>query len=993
MNLTDVERLVRRIGELLDGRVPEDQARPMAQAYATLSERAAHRLRQCATMLDQGDEAQALQLADSPPPLLDLVTRLGFRRLSEWRDYCQKQELPCAENLDAKFIRQLNDAYGKGIAPEHQLYRRLREAVQSRDDLGMIDALRAIRRRNPADTGVHQQLERLERRILVADLDRIKTAITNSDDARVVSLVEEIDARDFDARPEGETWKSALLVRCRVLLQQAARLQSRQDWASAASIVANVHNQIADEGLSLGSNDAKTLAELDAWLVECRRKDAEDRDFARTQTELRTVVGTCEQHNEAAVRSSRATLRERLQTLESGWRKLEGFRRPVDEDLARRRKKAVDILQDQLDARNRFVRRWVLVGLTLLVALATVLGRTFWNQRRAAEWALELQSLRETRRVGVAELALVEATQHLGRLAGSSPELRSQVNATEQFIAAEHARRRECETLVEPLVAAANAGFVLPNPPEETQARFDAAEKLLSEVAEDLQPPLLSRLTETRQRWDAWLLSQRRQREDAFDLLVAETEKVAGTLTYDRGPIKVAEILSGLTPGLQKLKALAMPPVAGLRLSSAAITRLSALTQHVEAFAVQADRWQVITNAWRHPRTLETYLAALQELQRSEFASSTDRTRARVVLSMNLTASSLPSGLLLPGDSEGWRRFEIRPALERMPAQVLPGERTRFNALRDDQNLFGIIVHQLTRPSTSPGEPRESWTAYSRGPLTRNKFGRKIGQVYDPVFSPGLVEFHAREFNSAEYLIEESGPAPETALADRVGLKTWIESGTSTNFSAPLLSILDAINRTDLGSPLCRAFLALKLHELMDLRPHDWDAHWAPQAAQDRQRLRELGAASIASGDWMDSRRTTALAQQLEGHFATARRVSYPQQAAFLLGLAREAAHAGFLLIGNADAAGTPHLPWPLPDRTEIWGWTEDTRVPALLCRIQANANDTTWITLRRSMPFSPLFTFRGDRKKLLEDARRNASTQAETLGPYLPPLFATDHE
>jgi hypothetical protein len=993
MNLTDVERLVRRIGELMDGRVPEDQARLIAQEYAALSERAAHRLRQCATMLDQRDEAQALQLADATPPLLDLVTRLGFRRLSEWRDYCQKQNLPCAENLDAKFIRQLSDAYGKGIAPEHQLYRRLREAVQSRDDLGMIDALRAIRRRNPADTGVRQQLERLEQRILGADLEKIRVAIEGSDDARVVSLVEEIDARDFDARPEGDVWRSALLVRCRVLLQQAARLQSRKDWVSAGAIVATLHNQIGDEGLVLGSTDARNLAELDAWLGECRRKAAEDRDFMRAQTELRAVVGTCEQNNEAGTPLDRPTLRQLLQSLDSGWRQLGNFGRSVDEDLARRRNKAVDILQAQLDARNRFVRRWVVVGLALVVALATVVGRTFWNQRRAAEWALELQSLRETRRVGAAERAVVEATQHLARLAGSTPELRSEVNVTEQFITAEHARRLECERLLEPLAAAAEAGFDLPAPPEETQARFEAAEKALSEVAEDLRPPLLSRLTPTRKRWEEWLLGQRRLREGTFDLLVAETEKAASALTYDRGPTKIAEVLTGLAPRLQKLKALALPPVDGLRLSSAAITRLSALTQHVEAFIAQSDRWQVITNAWRHPRTLETYLAALQELQRSEFASPTDRTRALGVLSMNLNASSLPAGLLLPGDSEGWRRFEIRPALERMPAQVLPGERTRFNALRDDQNLFGIFVHQFSRPATGPGEPRQTWTAFSRGPLTRNKFGRKIGQVYDPIFSPGLVEFHAREFNSAEYSIEEIGPAPEAALADRIGLRTLIDSGTSTNFSASLLTLLDAINRTDLGSPLCRAFLALKLHELMDLRSHDWDAHWAPQAARDRQRLRELGAAGIASGDWMDSRRTTALAQQLEAHFAAARRVSYSQQAAFLVALAREAAHAGFLLVGNADAAGNPHLPLPLPDQTEIWGWTEDTRVPALICRTRGVPDDATWITIRRPLPFSPLFMFRGDRGKLLEDARQQASTRGDSPGTDLPPLFATGHE
>ncbi len=992
MNLSDVERLVRRIGELMDGHVPEEQGRQIAQEYASLSEYAAHRLHQCATMLDQGDTAQALQLADSPPPLLDLVTRLGFRRLGEWREYCRKQNFPRAENLDAKFIRQLNDAYGQDIGPGHQLHRRLREAVQSRDDLRIIDALRAIRRRDPGDVSVGQQLERLERKALGLELEKLAAAIEAGDDARVVGLIEEIEAQGFEIALDTEVWRAAQIIRCRVLLQQAIRLRSRQDWVSAGSISSRIHALVREENLALGPAEARALADVDHWLADCQRRAAEDRDFTSTVGELKTLVDGCERGIEQAVVLPRVTLRERLQVMESQWRKLEGFGREVDEDLARRRKRAVAVLESQLDARDRFVRRWSVTGLVLGVALAILAGRSFWNRSVAAELATELKSLRETRRVTTAAQTVERAGRHLRRMAGASSSLRSEVDATEQFIAAERARHRECGTLLESLASLAASGFDQ-LPPEQVQARFDTARESIAQVAADLQPSLAATFAGTHARWDEWLLARRRVREGEFDRLFPGVETIASTLGYERGPAMAVETLTRIEPGLRELTALAHPAVTALRLPADAMSRFVELTHHVAAFSDQVARWQVISNAWREPRKLEAYLASLEELQRSEFAAPADRTRAADFLAMNITSSSLPAGLLLPGDPEGWRRFEARPALGRMPSQVLPGERTLFNALRDDENLFNIVVYQLSLVSPTPGETRAPWAVYSRGPLTRNKFGRKVGLVHDPVLSPNLVEFHAREFNSATFTVVESGPALETALAEQIGLRQLIKSGTSTNFSAAVLDLLDSINRADLGSPLCRAYLALRLHGLMDLRPHEWDAHWAPQAARDRDRLRELGADTIASGDWLNPNREAALARQLSEHFAMARRVSYTRQATFLTALARGAIEAGFALVGNADATGGLHLPVPLPDRSEIWGWAGDSRTPALLHRIRAVDGRSTQPTVKRSIPFGPLFVFRGDRGKLLEEARRATSTDPASLGSHLPTLFSAGHE
>ena len=199
MNLIEVERLARKIADVLEQRAPTAQGRQCAQDYTDACRVANHRLNQCAGMMARNENALALQLADKAPPLLDLVTRLGFRQVNEWREFCQAHELPVADPLDAKAIRQLGAAYGQGLAADHQLYRQYREAVMSRKEDQAVEVLRAIVRRNPADTNAPRELERLERKVLDGELEKLRLALDGGDDLRGVSLVHEIEALNFSA--------------------------------------------------------------------------------------------------------------------------------------------------------------------------------------------------------------------------------------------------------------------------------------------------------------------------------------------------------------------------------------------------------------------------------------------------------------------------------------------------------------------------------------------------------------------------------------------------------------------------------------------------------------------------------------------------------------------------------------------------------------------------------------------------------------------------
>ena len=134
MTLTQAERLVRRITELLGLPALEAQAAKLAQDYSELARAGSHRLEQCALMIEAGEDLQALQLAETPPPLLDLITVLSFRQAGEWRSYCQAHNLPWVEPFYDKYVRALNSTYGKGIASDHPFYRDYRRAVMKNDD-------------------------------------------------------------------------------------------------------------------------------------------------------------------------------------------------------------------------------------------------------------------------------------------------------------------------------------------------------------------------------------------------------------------------------------------------------------------------------------------------------------------------------------------------------------------------------------------------------------------------------------------------------------------------------------------------------------------------------------------------------------------------------------------------------------------------------------------------------------------------------------------
>ena len=201
MTLSQAERLIRKIDELIGQPGLETQAAKLAQDYAELARAATRRLEQCVIMIENGQDLQALQLAETQPPLLDLLTLLDFRQGQAWRVYCQQHNLPWVEPFYDKHVRLLNATYGKGITSDHAFYRDYRRALMLGDEKRALPILRVIVRLNPGDQNWGLELKRLEGKAVQGTLEELGKMLAAGEVPAALAKLEQIEAAGLPVPP------------------------------------------------------------------------------------------------------------------------------------------------------------------------------------------------------------------------------------------------------------------------------------------------------------------------------------------------------------------------------------------------------------------------------------------------------------------------------------------------------------------------------------------------------------------------------------------------------------------------------------------------------------------------------------------------------------------------------------------------------------------------------------------------------------------------
>jgi hypothetical protein len=978
MTLLETERLVRKISDLLQQVGNAVIAPKLAEDFATVCHAASLRLQQCEAMIKAGDRPQAIQLAETAPNLLDLVTVLEFRGSDEWRGYCQQNSLPVADRIDARSVHALNECYAQGITTDHPLYAAYRSAVLSRNDEEALKTLQSITRLNPADTNAASELARLDAKVLAARLQHLGNSLEGAEPALLVAEIETIEAFGFKSKPDGEVWRKAQAVRCGCLLEEAAKLKNSSRWLDALAKLDFIHRLQDEFKVELPTTALKQLDTLETWARGEQEKDRKEREFQSLLGELHHRIHQSEEKDTSARYVKLPELRDDYEAMHKVWRSLTDFTWPIPEEAASSFRKRSSLLEDEISRRTAIHRRVIIASSAIVLVVGGAIAWLVLGQMKARDFSKQLQEAITQRQVHTADKLLERArNEKIGDA--------NAIATAETFATKEHALLKNFEAALNKLPQQ------LTGEPDASRLASIADQLALAHIALNALAPDLKTENEPHlqafeKQWQNFLSESGTVVNGLFDQWVSSAEKQCRELDY-RAPLeKTTAQLATLAGVVQKITDTESGFTNHLNLRSDLLQRSAAVRAKFAAYDREIKKLDEGMAAIRKARTVKEFSEGINLIVSSEFSASPAATAASLVQSLNANDETTLRILLGATNASTWAFIGKAHPARLVPEVVMPAERQIFQQLNNDPAVS--TIHQRYRLwLDQEGKNSVEW-------ITAGSFETSMGwkqiKAWTPSASATSATFEDRDYGYFDgqyklsptqpvYRVEQLDNRDETASFNSVGLEKVLAGGDS--YAKPLLEVLDSIKDSHEGSPLFRAYLFLRVMDLMNLQPDAWGLTFCPAARTHEAQIRSIVGEEFNRGDWFVPAKGNAYSQKLEQFFASAKLVSYAKQADGLLALARSVSKSGLQYVGFVGLEGKPNF----VDNSisgEVFGYSAARKQPVLLAAKIAAGQPLK----EQAIPLSPLFALDSPCKEYLTKAGVNPS-DASFRGA-LPLLF-----
>jgi hypothetical protein len=974
MTLLETERLIRKMTELLQQGGNPDLALKLAGDYSYACHSANLRLQQCEAMIKAGDRHQAIQLAETAPNLLDLVTVLEFRSADDWRAFCQKNSLPPADRIDSRSVQALNECYAQGITTDHPLYAAYREAVLHRKDEDALQTLQSIARLNPADANAASELARLDGKVLAARVAQLDALLEGGDAAVIVAAIEAIEAFGFKGRPEGEVWRKAQGVRCVFLAEEVAKLKSASRWADALAKLDFVRRLQIEFQLELPGTTLKQIESFEAWARGEQGKDRKEREFSSLLAELHFRIHQSEEKDTSARYVKLPEMRDDFEALNKTWRALSEFTRPIPEDATTAFRKRSALLEAEI-ARRTMIRRRAIVA--SCAAMLVIGGAVVWfvlGQLRVKDFATQLEHAVSQRQVGAAQALLA-------RVHGSEKRLLSAARVNAAAASAETLLSREHALLKSFDAAFAKLPSRLDGEPDAARLnaiseQFAQTKATLDALAPDLRKENEPRVQAFEKQWQQYLSQCGATANGLLEQWTSSAENQCSQLDY-RAPIETAVAqVSKLSVVIQKITVCEASLTNHISLRSDLLQRAGAARAKFTAYARELSKLDEGMAALQTARSLNDYSSAISLLASSEYSGAPVASAAISVQGLGPTEETTLRSLLGATNAAKWAFIRKGKPSNFVPEIAMPAERAFFRRLDGDPALGAN--HQLCRLWLDrEGTKSVEWI--TTGSFEKTEGWKRI-KAWTPSASATSATFEDRDYGYFNgqwklsptqpiYRLEQVSDLSATSAFVALDLgKIW--AGAST-YGKPLLEALDVVKDSRDGSPLFRAYLLCSLVELMEFQPDAWGLSFCPSARAHVANVRTIAGGEIASGDWFVAGKAQSLAGKLEQFFTAQKSLSYTKQAAGNLAVTQAVANDGLRYVGFVGLDGKPVVT-ETPTPPEIWGYDVSHKAPILV----ANS----------AMPLSPLFALGSSRAEYLNKA--GVSPDAPSFGNALPPMF-----
>ena len=631
-------------------------------------------------------------------------------------------------------------------------------------------------------------------------------------------------------------------------------------------------------------------------------------------------------------------------------------------------------------------RRGILL-LSAVLAAGCAIAWQISGQWKARAFAGQLQSAVAQQQARTVEKLLerVRTEPHLL----NAGKVNAAVAAAGEFLLQQHGRLKDYE--------AAFAAI-----PKNVNGHPDAAElaavagqlavvrRALNALAPDLRTENEPAFQALETQWQKFLSQSSAAVNHLLDQWIATAENQGNALDYRAALEKSAAQLAALAGLMEKIGNCESEFANHLMLQTNLLKRSTMVRARLAAGEAELKKIDDGMAGLRRAGTIKEFSRNIDLLASSKFSQSPPVAAAAAMQSLGVGDEAALRILLGVTNADSWAVLHSG-AGRFVPEKVLPAEQLILQQLNQDPAISPRHQHYRLWLD-SEGTQTLDWITV--GPLD-NSIGWKQIKAWSPSGFSSLVQFEDRDYGFFDgqyrlsptqpvYRIEDLGRRNETAAFYSVGLEQVLPG--KGGYASPLLAVLDSVKDSRAGSPLFRAWLFLRLMELMECQPGAWGLDFCPAARADELQIKAIVGGQLYRGDWFIASEANANGPKLERFFDSRKSVSYARQAAGLFALARAISQSGLWYAGFVGLDGKPNLvAGSLPE--EIWGYDASHGNPALQAiKIGANGSFPA-----PALPFSPLFTLERSRQEFL--TRTGVDPKEPVFRDALPPLFQASNQ
>jgi hypothetical protein len=930
-----LDRLLSRIRAALLGHATEFEQRALAAEYAEECAKVVERLEHIVPLIRQGQDFPALQIAESPPPVLDLVRQLSFAEAEKWYAHCLQHGLPPARPFDERSVDLVNKLYGKKISETHPLYREYRQAIRLRREDEALRVLRSIRRVNPDDTNAQAEFARLAHKIFEQRRAALDEALAGNDAHRALALMDAIETDSLPGRDQSATWQQAQNFRetyhaeaaRRHFLDLAAQMRQTQaagQWRAALPLLSEWDLQRNQFTFPL-PEDAETAAgQIREWAtgqLTAQEKDTERKQHWRDLGAYLDKLAREEPDNKTTrtLTAELAHLREHARALAADAQGLPGEQPPPD--LLPRLEQETARLQIRL--RQRHLRAAGFAAAALVV-LALLLAAAYWYRQRTQLRETELAAIQQHFKDGATKAladTLKEYDAHF-HSPEADPAMGALLTQARDFVNAHQAVvDRFDKELAQINDSAANPSS---SQIHELLASLDKLEKETTALGADDAQRGTAAVQNLRVRLNQRLASLQDSRAARLADIAKRArgileEKLALPMTAEAAQPLIADAKTILA----EADSLPVDAAATSASETEARAQLADLNQKVETLTVGAHDALVSRGQLGLVRNLDDYHAAIMALVKNPLASETSAAAARALTAKNSDWADVAQRILLPGDAETWAFLKQVGEARVLPKEHNQAEDLAFTKLINNNALNDIHRAELVTYADGEETAREpvALAGLPKEKSVKLETVEELQQTANKINPDGSAAELALDWKQFTGRKPSGQKLENIKLTPEAQLLTHVRGAYSRDLDTiaqPLLRVLDDVRAEPGVSPVFKAYVEQELLQIMQNRPRDWGLKFSPKAQAAAQELGKITGGHLQPADWLFTAPTARLAANLQAFYDRTAADDYFEDAMTnLQALLKK--HATVLrFAGYVDLTGTAHS--LAPGGVTLWG-------------------------------------------------------------------------